>query len=1015
MRALAFGLAVVLALAAARSTPAFYVAPPAPGQQIGAWFPRNVQIAPLTLARDASGRFVVGGGATFPPAPTAAALVRFTASGLPDPSFGAGGVVTYGAGNAAFLETPLADGRALVATQLGRDVVIERRLADGSADPAYPSYLWHSTNSAGVAVPLALAVLPDGTSEAVVASTRAMVVVQGPPENGGLDFLHFSGAGALLSDASFTAPEWVAGGATAYTLWNGAHVFPDGSVVAAGYLTRRITPPCPCDFHEDFVLRRFLPTGAVDTSFGAGGRVETQIGHDAYAGAFTVAPDGRLFVAGTTSNGSANTVAVASYGADGMLKWTATGPPGNALALAVGADGSVFAGSREGATPFLLILAPDGTTNRVISLPGELPWALSADVGGGVTAALMRGPALALARFAPDGTRDPAFGGTPAPVGPPPQALFAVAVSGDTIAAAGVADDGHGRHGIHLVVIANQLITGAPPVETTAFVGDGSEGKAVAVDSAGRVVVGGVATPGGAIVARFAPGGSLDPAFGTGGVVTLGPGAVTAVAVLPDDRIVAVAGDRLYRLSAAGAAEPPVALGTSATGLALSGDRAISAVDGLATVTVDAAGVRRSDPAVPGAVPAGVAAERDGTVVVAGNTPAGLVLTRRSADGTVDRAFGTNGVASLAGLQATGVALQRDGRVDVAVRDPSKPGLAVARFNYDGRIDATFGTGGLTHGAVPATAAAIAVGERGIAVAGSAPATRGTDSALARLWHAPLVYAANATLVHVTVRGSMRIVGKGTQPAWSRAGLAYVTDDDEAPAVAVKTRLVARSPLSGGLLVVGVPRWSPDGALLALQLLDPDGTSSIGVVPASGGAVRRIDAGAGAGWLSVHRLAYVSGGTVRLADADTGVVRTVTSGLAVAPAPKGSLLAVLKGGRWAIVRTDGTTVARLPKTFSTPAWAPDGRRLAGFDRHCVAIVDTRGRERLTQGRPGWEARGVAWSPDGRTIAWVGRARTYGVSFVDAGSGRVVGRWVAQRGFAGGNPAWDTTGVYITVS
>jgi Tol biopolymer transport system component len=114
-----------------------------------------------------------------------------------------------------------------------------------------------------------------------------------------------------------------------------------------------------------------------------------------------------------------------------------------------------------------------------------------------------------------------------------------------------------------------------------------------------------------------------------------------------------------------------------------------------------------------------------------------------------------------------------------------------------------------------------------------------------------------------------------------------------------------------------------------------------------------------------------------------------------------------------IVRADGSTLRRLPRTFNQPAWSPDGRRLAGFDRHRVAIVDARGHERLTRGRPGWEARGLAWSPDGRTIAWIGRAGSYGISFVDAATGKLVNRWVSARGFAGGNPTWDATGVYIT--
>src|SRR5262249_60909095 len=65
-RGLAFGLAAVVALAAARSTPAFYVPPPAPGQQINSWFPHTVQTTPHALVRDAAGGYLGGGGGRHP-------------------------------------------------------------------------------------------------------------------------------------------------------------------------------------------------------------------------------------------------------------------------------------------------------------------------------------------------------------------------------------------------------------------------------------------------------------------------------------------------------------------------------------------------------------------------------------------------------------------------------------------------------------------------------------------------------------------------------------------------------------------------------------------------------------------------------------------------------------------------------------------------------------------------------------------------------------------------------------
>src|SRR5262245_28331598 len=123
-RGLAFGLAAVVALAAARSTPAFYVPPPAPGLQINSWFPHTVQTTPHALVRDAAGGYLVGGESTLSGA-SHATLARFTASGAPDSAFGTGGAVDSSASSSTDIVTPLADGRFLTATDRGPYIAIE--------------------------------------------------------------------------------------------------------------------------------------------------------------------------------------------------------------------------------------------------------------------------------------------------------------------------------------------------------------------------------------------------------------------------------------------------------------------------------------------------------------------------------------------------------------------------------------------------------------------------------------------------------------------------------------------------------------------------------------------------------------------------------------------------------------------------------------------------------------------------------------------------------------------------
>src|SRR4051794_26886266 len=70
-----------------------------------------------------------------------------------------------------------------------------------------------------------------------------------------------------------------------------------------------------------------------------------------------------------------------------------------------------------------------------------------------------------------------------------------------------------------------------------------------------------------------------------------------------------------------------------------------------------------------------------------------------SGPGSLDTTFGNGGMATAdftaASDLATGVAVQIDGKVVAAGRQGSSPyAFAAARFNADGSIDASYGTGG---------------------------------------------------------------------------------------------------------------------------------------------------------------------------------------------------------------------------------------------------------------------------------------------------------------------------------
>ncbi|WP_437765577.1 delta-60 repeat domain-containing protein [Sorangium sp. So ce281] len=95
-----------------------------------------------------------------------------------------------------------------------------------------------------------------------------------------------------------------------------------------------------------------------------------------------------------------------------------------------------------------------------------------------------------------------------------------------------------------------------------------------------------------------------------------------------------------------------------------------------------------------------------GHVAVAGD--AYMAVARFKTDGSFDTTFGTNGVARVnvvAGKTtetARGIVLQSDGKIVLAGQvehdpsaTPSDADLAVVRFNTDGTLDTTFGTGGI--------------------------------------------------------------------------------------------------------------------------------------------------------------------------------------------------------------------------------------------------------------------------------------------------------------------------------
>ncbi len=284
----------------------------------------------------------------------------------------------------------------------------------------------------------------------------------------------------------------------------GIAVQPDGKIVTAG-ATLGVT--------LDFALARYNPDGSLDATFGTGGKVTTDFaGSNEQAFAVALQQDGKIVAAGTTGNGTGSDFALARYNPDGSLDAT------------FGTDGKVradFAGGADQA--FAVAIQPDGKI--VAAGPEQSPYPNFYDFG--------------LSRYEPDGSPDPTFGtgGKVATDIDPTSGqgsvdlAHAVALQPDgKIVAAGFSENGVVGGGPRFAVVRYQPDGGLDGTfgtggkVTTDLVGSHEEAEGLVLQPDGKIVVaGGTGTATASFdfaLARYGSDGSLDPAFGAGGIVT---------------------------------------------------------------------------------------------------------------------------------------------------------------------------------------------------------------------------------------------------------------------------------------------------------------------------------------------------------------------------------------------------------------------------------------------------------------------------------------------------------------
>ncbi|HEX2023409.1 MAG TPA: delta-60 repeat domain-containing protein [Acidimicrobiales bacterium] len=214
---------------------------------------------------------------------------------------------------------------------------------------------------------------------------------------------------------------------------------------------------------------------------------------------------------------------------------------------------------------------------------------------------------------------------------------------------------------------------------------------AVALQADGRIVAAGSSFNGATndiVVACYNPDGTLDPQFGIEGRMTrsIGPlnDSAFAVAVQPDERIVTA--------------------GRSQTGPTFGPTRFAVArflPDGMLDPSFATVGATTTDLGTRNSIAFAVVVQPDGKIVAIGfasdsASTSTMALVRYNANGALDTGFGTGGKVKAPPGSANAAALQRDGKILAAGAVPSGAAtdFAVARYNPNGTLDASFGTGG---------------------------------------------------------------------------------------------------------------------------------------------------------------------------------------------------------------------------------------------------------------------------------------------------------------------------------
>ncbi|HEX8734764.1 MAG TPA: FG-GAP-like repeat-containing protein, partial [Pyrinomonadaceae bacterium] len=419
--------------------------------------------------------------------------------------------------------------------------------------------------------------------------------------------------------------------------------------------------------------------GALDPSFGGGGMTASLGANFFSASSFAVQPDGKIIVGGVYSLSTEEPFANAQFA---LVRYL----PSGIIDLSFGNSGRVI-------TTFTEYPATGMSLNDIAVLPDGKIVAVGSGKLAAETPHFTR-LSLFVVRYNPDGSLDTAFsnfGKFVSHAGGIQTTGQAVAVQPDgKFVVAGYAGGAINSYVPYKFILFRFSGNGPDPtfgtggMVLTEVQRGGIQAYSIAIQSSGRIVVGGIATletAYGMCLARYDTTGNLDSSsFGTGGfILENGLNEALDVLVQPDDKIVAISSasfsnsrdTAVLRYNPSGT--PDLGFGT--------GGQVITPV------------TRFSDVATAGGLQA------DGKIIVAGysynyytTSNFNSSLLRYNSNGTIDTTFGTGGIVSApSGFSLYDTKVLPDGKI-LAVSGVSVNGVGngfrVIRYLGDGVLAA---------------------------------------------------------------------------------------------------------------------------------------------------------------------------------------------------------------------------------------------------------------------------------------------------------------------------------------